>query len=116
MQNPGPNLSAAIALFNDGAYFEAHEVLEAEWLHAPHAGRYFLQAIIHMAVAWHHATGGNLRGALRQVDKGLRKLAGYLPDCHGIDTAALYRNAQSWQSDWRSGRTVAERATIGLKR
>ena len=110
------SLRPALALFNAGAYFEAHEHLEADWLHAPPVERFFIQALIHMAVAWHHASSGNTQGALRQVDKGLRKLAGYLPDRHGIDTAALYQDAQLWQSAWRSGLAISERATIGLKR
>jgi hypothetical protein len=29
-------------------------------------------------------------GAERQLRKGLKKLAGYLPDCEGIDTIRLY--------------------------
>ena len=110
------NLDAAITLFNAGAYFDAHERLEEEWLHATRVERLFLQALVHMAVAWHHATLGNREGALRQVDKGIRKLAGYLPARHGVDTGALYRDAQLWQSAWLEGRVIDERATIGLKR
>jgi hypothetical protein len=30
---------------------------------------------------------------MRQLRKGLRKLAPYLPTCEGIDTARLYRDA-----------------------
>ncbi len=116
MQSPGPDLAPGIDLFNAGDYFEAHELLEAQWLRAPPAERFFLQALIHMAVAWHHATEGNGEGALRQIDKGLRKLAGYLPERHGVDTAGLYLRAQNWQTAWRAGLTIDEPATIGLKR
>ncbi|HEY3442074.1 MAG TPA: DUF309 domain-containing protein [Paludibaculum sp.] len=114
--NHDPDLTPGVALFNAGDYFGAHERLEAEWLCAPRAERFFLQALIHMAVAWHHAADGNREGAIRQVDKGLRKLAGYLPERHGVDVAGLYADAQGWQAAWRAGLTVAERATIGLKR
>jgi len=116
MPNHDPDLLAGIALFNAAEYFEAHERLESEWLHAPRTERFFLQALIHMAVAWHHAGEGNTEGAVRQVGKGLRKLAGYLPQRRGVDTARLYIDAQSWQAAWRAGFAVAERATIGLKR
>ena len=115
MPNPGHSLDSALGLFNTGHYFDAHEHLEAEWLHAPHVERFFLQSLIHMAVAWHHASMDNTEGALRQVDKGLRKLAGYLPARHGVDTATLYQDAQLWQSAWRAGRPVSRPATIGLK-
>ncbi len=116
MPSPDHNLRDGVALFNTGDYFDAHEHLEAQWLHAPRVQRFFLQSLIHMAVAWHHASEGNREGALRQVDKGLRKLAGYLPERDGVDTAALYQDAQRWQSAWRTGLVIAERATIGLKR
>ena len=116
MPNLDHSLHSGVALFNSGAYFDAHEHLEAQWLRAPRVQRFFLQSLIHMAVAWHHATEGNREGALRQVDKGLCKLAGYLPEYDGVDTAALYRDAQLWQSSWRADLTIAERATIGLKR
>ena len=109
-------LRTALELFNSGAYFDAHEHLEAEWLHAPRVERFFLQSLIHMAVAWHHATTGNTEGALRQLDKGLRKLAGYLPVRHGVDTARLYHDAQLWQAAWRSDQPISRPATIGLKR
>lgn len=72
-------------------------------MHAPHAERFFLQALIHMAVAWHHATRGNPPGALRQIDKGLRKLAGYLPVHAGVDTRRLYHDAQAWRTHWQEG-------------
>jgi predicted metal-dependent hydrolase len=110
------NLRPGVALFNNGAYFEAHEHLEALWLHAPPVQRFFLQALIHMAVAWLHSVEGNREGALRQVEKGLRKLAGYLPERAGVDTAALYQDAQRWRTAWRADLPIAEPATIGLKR
>ena len=116
MPNHDPDLLAGIALFNAAEYFEAHERLEAEWLHAPRIERFFLQSLIHMAVAWHHAGEGNREGAIRQVGKGLRKLAGYLPQRRGVDTDRLYADAKGWQTAWLAGLAVAERATIGLKR
>ena len=82
-----------LRLFNQGEFYECHEVLEEVWREAARADRFFLQAIIHLAVAQYHRSRGNRRGAARQLDKGLKKLAGYLPRHHGVDTAALYRDA-----------------------
>ena len=48
-----------------------------------------------MAVACYHCQRGNARGARGQFTKGLRKLAAYLPECEGIDTKRLYRDAQA---------------------
>jgi predicted metal-dependent hydrolase len=82
-----------IRLFNERKFFDCHEVLEEIWRPDRTARRLFLQGLIHLAVAFHHAQNGNRRGAGRQLRKGLRKLAGYLPVCEGIDTGALYRAA-----------------------
>lgn len=78
-------------LFNQGRFFEAHEELEAAWAECRGEERLFLQGLIHFAVAFHHHRNGNLAGASRQLRKGLKKLAGYLPSHSGIDTGALYR-------------------------
>lgn len=90
MRTPFEN---GLELFAAERYFEAHEAWEQEWVHAPRRERFFLQALIHLAVALHHRERGNKAGAARQWRKAMRKLAGYLPVWRGIDTAGLYREA-----------------------
>lgn len=86
-------LERGIELFNREEFFECHEVLEELWTPERGPRRLFLQAVIHMAVACYHCQRGNPRGAQGQFTKGLRKLAGYLPECEGIDTERLYRES-----------------------
>lgn len=86
-----PLLERGIALFNHGEYFECHEVLEEAWTPESGKRRLFLQSLIHLAVGFYHNTRGNPAGALRQLRKGLRKLAGYVPVCERVDTARLER-------------------------
>jgi hypothetical protein len=86
-----PLLARGIALFNGGNYFECHEVLEVAWTPERGPRRLFLQALIHMAVGFYHSERGNPLGAQRQLRKGLRKLAAYLPVCERVDTARLER-------------------------
>jgi predicted metal-dependent hydrolase len=86
------SLQHGIDLFNGREFFVCHEVLEEIWTHERGPRRLFLQAIIHFAVAFYHDQRGNPLGATRQLRKGLRKLAAYLPDCEGIDTAQLSRD------------------------
>jgi uncharacterized protein len=86
-----PLLARGIALFNHGAYFECHEVLEEAWTPERGERRLFLQSLIHVAVGLYHHTRGNPAGAQRQLRKALRKLAHYLPTCERIDTARLER-------------------------
>ena len=84
-------LREGVALFNREHFFEAHEALEDVWRPARGPERAFLQALIHLAVGFYHWRNGNSEGAVRQLRKGLRKLAGYLPVYMGIDTMRLYR-------------------------
>ncbi len=84
-----PLLARGIALFNHGEYFECHEVLEEAWTPERDPRRLFLQSLIHMAVGFYHSRRGNPTGAMRQLRKGLKKLAAYLPVCERVNTARL---------------------------
>lgn len=86
-----PRLQHGIDRFNRREFFICHEVLEEIWVHEHGPRRLFLQSLIHFAVAFYHDQRGNPVGATRQLRKGLRKLAAYLPVCEEIDTAALHR-------------------------
>jgi predicted metal-dependent hydrolase len=74
-------LEQGLELIRAGAFFEAHEELEDEWRDAPEPERDFLQGLVHVAVAWHHASRGNRPGCERQLEKAARRLAPYRP-CH----------------------------------
>ena len=97
-----------IELYNRRRFFEAHEVLEELWRPEQGESRFFLQSLIHFAVAFHHHEQGNFTGAERQLIKGLRKLAGYLPRYRGVHTAALYEQGQGSLACIRERRAVQE--------
>jgi predicted metal-dependent hydrolase len=82
-------LAQGLELIREGAYFEAHEELEDEWRTAPAAERDFLQGLVHVAVAWHHAGRGNLPGCERQLEKAARRLGPYEPLHRGVDVATV---------------------------
>jgi predicted metal-dependent hydrolase len=88
-----PRVLHGIHLFNTRQYFVCHEVLEEVWTPERGPRRLFLQSLIHLAVGLYHWEQYNPVGAVRQFRKGLRKLAAYLPECEGIDTARLYGDA-----------------------
>jgi len=100
-------LHRGIALFNHGEFFECHEVLEEAWTPERGPRRLFLQSLIHVAVGLYHAGRGNSLGAERQLRKGLRKLAGYLPAWEGVDTARLHREASAALAAIEAGGEVA---------
>ncbi|HXI43824.1 MAG TPA: DUF309 domain-containing protein [Bryobacteraceae bacterium] len=93
MKPAGDPLAEGIELFNRQAFFECHEVLEDLWRPTHGPRRLFLQGVIHLAVGFYHHQHRNRTGAERQLRKGLKKLAGYLPEFAGVNTALLYREA-----------------------
>jgi predicted metal-dependent hydrolase len=100
-----PLFQRGIELYRGGSFFECHEALEDLWrpMRGPH--RLFLQALIHFAVAFYHLERRNPPGAERQLRKGLRKMAAYVPLYEGVDTAALYREGQICLERIQAGET-----------
>lgn len=103
-----PLLHRGIELFNNGEFFECHEVLEEAWTPERDPRRMFLQSLIHVAVGFYHSRRGNPVGACRQLRKALRKMAPYLPSWEGVDTERLFREAQEVLERIEAGREVAE--------
>ncbi len=96
-------LERGLELIRSGAYFEAHEELEDEWRGAPAGERDFLQGLVHVAVAWHHAGRGNRPGCERQLAKATRRLSPYLPRHRGVDVATVLRGVEQAQALVESG-------------
>ena len=95
-----------ITLFNRRAFFECHEVLEELWRPERGERRLFLQGVIHLAVGFYHHQQGNQAGAERQLRKGLKKLAGYLPEFEGLNTVKLYGEGFEFLEQIRQGATL----------
>lgn len=62
-----------IELFNQGRFFECHEVWETVWLRAEGDEREFLHAMIQSAAAFHHVQRGKLKGAMSLAQKAIGK-------------------------------------------
>ncbi|MGH3078501.1 MAG: DUF309 domain-containing protein [Gaiellaceae bacterium] len=99
-------LEQGIDLIRAGAYFEAHEELEDEWREAPAGERDFLQGLVHVAVAWHHAARGNRPGCERQLEKAARRLAPYRPAHRGVDVDRVLAGVAGAQALVASGSLV----------
>jgi predicted metal-dependent hydrolase len=106
--SPEALFDRGIDLFNRGEFFDCHEVLEEIWTPATQPERWFLQSLIHFAVAFHHHQRDNKIGASRQLSKGLRKIQGYLPEWGGVRTARLEQEARRCLSIIEAGGKVDE--------
>lgn len=82
-------LEEGLALMRAERWFDAHEAFEEEWREAPAEERDFLQGLVHVTVAWHHAAQGNARGAVGQLEKAARRLGPYAPVHRGVDVARV---------------------------
>jgi hypothetical protein len=75
-----------LELFNRGAYWESHEVLERPW----RVGRSgFYKGLILLASALVHAERGNRAGVVAQLRKAAGALEPYRPAYLGVDVDAL---------------------------
>jgi predicted metal-dependent hydrolase len=106
-----PAFRHGVQLFNEGEFFECHEVLEDLWRPMRGPRRLFLQGVIHFAVALYHYQQNNLVGARRKLRKSLKKLAGYLPEYEGVDTGTLYRQGVLVLDRIANGEHIDVRAT-----
>lgn len=114
MNPAGDPFAHGIALFNRRAFFECHEVLEDLWRPIRGPRRLFLQGVIHLAVGFYHHQQANPTGAERQLRKGLKKLAGYLPEFDGVDTARLYGDTLGYLETTASGESPQQFPEIHL--
>lgn len=78
-----------IQQFNEGYFFEAHEVWEGLWLQCPWPTRRFLQGLIQVAAALVHFVRHEYPGTVRLLEHAQEKLADFTPRYMGIDVAAL---------------------------
>ena len=95
-----------IRLFNSGAYFEAHEVLEDVWRAAPVPDKLFLQGLIQVAVGLHHHSKGNVVGARSLLARASKNLSGYPEDFGGIRLRELLDSIARWQRALAESKSV----------
>lgn len=84
-----PLAAAGLALLNEGHFYDAHEPLEQAWMAADEEEGRLYRALLQFAVACHHLSTGNRRGA-RKLILRLRQWLDPLPDrCRGVDVVGL---------------------------
>ena len=97
-----PLVVKGIEEFNHGEFYEQHEALETAWRAEPRPVRKLYQAILQIGVACYHLERGNRTGALRLLERGLRKLRPFAPVCLGIDVARLIADADRLHGQMQS--------------
>lgn len=80
---------SGLVKFNEGAYYKAHDALEAAWVADQGAGRDLYRGILQVGIAYHQIERGNYRGAVKMLLR-VRQWLDPLPErCRGVDVAGL---------------------------
>ncbi len=87
-------------------YFEAHELLEVAWKAASGPERELWKGVIQIAVACVHVQRGNLDGAQRLVERGLRRLGPFPDHAGGLAVAEVRRQARALEQRMAAGDPV----------
>jgi uncharacterized protein len=82
-------------MYNQGLYYECHEVLEDAWRAETDDVRYLYQGILQIGVAFHHLGNDNWRGAVGLLSGGIEKVDCFRPRCMGVNTERLVTEAQA---------------------
>lgn len=96
---PPKLLLQGIELFNEGEYYECHEVIEHAWNDETGSVRIMFQGILQVGVACHHVQNRNWRGAMKLLQRSIPKIQRFAPHCMGIDLAKLLADAEAIQAE-----------------
>ena len=90
------DLELGIRLFNQGRFFDAHELLEDVWRGSSQEEKKFFQGLVQIAVAFHHHSTGNVAGMRSVLRRALTNLSAAPNDFAGIDLKSLRRSLSAW--------------------
>ena len=105
-----------VALFNSGHYFECHDAWEDVWREMGGREKIFVQALIQVAVALHHGTHQNARGAHSLLERASATLREFGPEFAGVNVKALLTAAERWKEALASEAAVPQLPTLLVTR
>ena len=94
-----PLARRGVELFNQGEYFEAHELLEEAWRAERRPVREFYRVVLQAAVAYYKISQGNYNGALKMIARLRRWAQPFPPCCQGLALAALLADIDRVESE-----------------
>jgi predicted metal-dependent hydrolase len=102
----------AVDYFNRADFFEAHETWEDIWRASSGPEKKFLQGLIQIAVALHHHSTGNLRGAQSLLKRGCKNLDGCPDVFGGVKLAPMLQAVACWQRALDDGEPLPPLPTL----
>ncbi|MGH7793678.1 MAG: DUF309 domain-containing protein [Candidatus Binatia bacterium] len=90
-------LRQGIGLFNEGKFFECHEVLEGFYQETGEENKPFLEGLIQLAAAFRlFCDFGEIRGPVRMIYQALIRFENYQPDFLQVHVRELCQAAEAW--------------------
>lgn len=89
-------MARGLACYRNGHFFEAHEHWEAVWLALPEPDKTFLQCLIQISAAMHHASRGTFTGAASLLKRVLTRLKPYPPRYADVNVSRLRGELMAW--------------------
>jgi uncharacterized protein len=90
-------LREGISLFNQGRFFDCHEVLEGLYLETDEGNKPFLEGLIQLAAAFRmFCDFGEVKGAVRMIYQALIRFENYQPVFLQVRVKDLCQSAEEW--------------------
>ena len=83
-------------LFNEGKFFEAHEVWEEKWIETEGDERHLLQGLIQVAAGFYKLQVGMPTGTYKLLQKASEHLREIPADMYGVELEPLLRSIDLW--------------------
>lgn len=96
-------LAEGLACYRRQEFFDAHEHWEDVWRVSAEPEKTFLQALIHIAAAFHHLERKNAVGAERQLRRALCKLEAYPEKFGGVTVEEVRESVREWLRSIEAG-------------
>jgi predicted metal-dependent hydrolase len=90
-------LREGIRLFNDGRFFDCHELLEGFYQETEEVNKAFLEGLIELAAAFRlFCDFGEVKGPVRMIYQALIRLENFQPVFLQIRVKDLFKAAEAW--------------------
>jgi uncharacterized protein len=101
-------LAEGVALFNEGRWYQAHEVWEEAWKRESGQRRSLLQGLILVAAGWLKREAGRTEGARTLFTRALERLEGLPATYEGVDVGALLPQLRQWREGGGAARPTVD--------
>ena len=90
-------LREGIGLFNDGQFFQCHDILETLYQEADEAQKPFLEGLVQLAAAFRiFCDFGEIKGPVRMIYQALIRFENYQPTFLAIRVKDFCQAAEAW--------------------